>query len=232
VQKKKQITHFGIAPLFHKAALQFALRWLRENNNKLRVHKSRIEWIERMATCNWRWPRHLANQDFASSYWENPNLAADLLSYLRKKWSTLDSSRPGKLKKFMAFNVTVPWDNSFNTRAAVKEAEEYERRCQARRPPDDAPIEMFNEWIKNNWIEWDKRKYSGPTPSTIGDVPIWKLEDAQIANAFAKSADGFLASKTQIREARRQVIADHLASKEFAAKVLDEDGFLIVGKVA
>jgi hypothetical protein len=129
----------------------------------------------------------------------------------------------------------VPWDDSFNTRAAVAEASridkiilEAEKKLSPVPPGGRATTEAdynFHAWAQS---EWAKRTHSGPVPSRIGDVPVWDLQDGNIATAFEKSPGGFPVSKSDVREARRQVIADHRAGERFAEKVLDKDGLLQV----
>jgi hypothetical protein len=97
MQKKKQIRKYSVAPLFHKAALQFVMRW----KEPIRVHKSWIEGIERVAACCPQWPRHMANQDWGECYHQAPNLAAALLNFLRERWTKIETSKPRKLKNFL-----------------------------------------------------------------------------------------------------------------------------------
>src|ERR1039457_4163954 len=106
MQKKKQIRHYSVAPLFHKAALEFVAQWEKE---PIGVTLNWIEKIERMAACEPRWQRHLANEHFCNSYWQAPNLAAALLNYLRERFASLERQKHGKLKKFLARNLSVPW---------------------------------------------------------------------------------------------------------------------------
>lgn len=226
MQNKKQINEWSVAPLFHKAALKFTLRWMRKHNCKLRVRESDIQSIERMAACNPRWPQHLANQDFTDSYWQFPDLAAALLNFLRQKWSKLETSRSGKLKKILSHEAELTWDDEFNSCAAVKEAEEYETRCQERRPPDGAPVEAFNKWIKTNWIEWANRKFSGPIPNTLGQVRILDLQDQEIQKAIAKLSGMKEVTVDEVAKNRRWVAREHQAAKKFSEQVLDKSRFL------
>jgi hypothetical protein len=230
MQKKRQIRSYSVAPLFHKAALKFVMQW----KERMRVHKSWIESIERFAACCPRWPRHMAKQDWSECYRRAPNLSAALLNCLREKWAKLATSKPQKLKFFLARNSCVPWDDSFNTAAAVKEANEIKKICDANAPK--IPVPAGGRAVTQADLDhlefcrkvWAGRKFHGPVPSTIGDVPVWDLQDRDIAIAFEKSSSGFPVSKGDVREARRQVIADHRAGERFAKKVLDKDGFLQV----
>ena len=76
----------------------------------------------------------MANQDWSERYHQAPNLAAALLNFLRERWTKLETSKPRKLKKFLAQNGSVPWDDSFNSRSAVQEAKELQKICDANVP--------------------------------------------------------------------------------------------------
>jgi len=229
--KKRNISHFGVAPLFHKAALQFVRR-----KSMGRFHKSWIERIERVASCEPRWPRHLALQDFGDCYWQAPDLAAALLNFLRERWASLEKQKHGKLKKFLARNLSVPWDDSFKkSRASLQEAKELQKIFEAHAPKIPMPpggravtqADLDHEDFCQKL--WAGRKFPGPVPSTIGDVGVFYLQDRDVAIAFEKSPGGFSVSKADVREARRQVIAEHRAAEKFAKAVLDKDGFLQAG---
>src|SRR5690242_2641600 len=123
MQKKKHIKKYSIAPLFNKAALQFVLVWVSKQkyDTDKHVHRSWIESIEYFAAVCPKWPRHMADNDFTTAYWQFPDLAAALLNELRQHWVKLGKTRPGKLKKFMADNCSVKWNDSFNTSEALAE---------------------------------------------------------------------------------------------------------------
>jgi hypothetical protein len=237
VQKKKQIRHYSVAPLFNKAALQFVLRLLRlPKNNEMRVPLNWIEKIERMAACEPRWQRHLANEHFCNSYWQAPNLAAALLNYLRERWASLERQKHGKLKKFLARNLSVPWDDSFKkSRASIEEAKELQKICDANTPKIPMPVggrpvtQADLDHMEFERKVWAGRKFPGPVPTTIGDVCVLELEDTDIANAFEKSPGGYRVSKQTIHDVRRQINAEHRAFDKFAKAVLDKDGFLQAG---
>jgi hypothetical protein len=231
MQKKIQIRKYSVAPLFHKAALQFVMQW----KERMRVHKSWIKMIERFAACCPSWPRHMANQDWSDCYHQAPNLSAALLNCLREKWAKLETSKPQKLKNFLARNLTVKWENSFNSPEALAEWKclaALQQVEEAKRPP--VPEGGRAPMIEDQQIDdalrkiWSRRKHTGPGPDSLGNVPVWDLQDSDIAIAFEKSSGGFPGSKGDVREARRQVIADHIAGERFAEKVLDKDGFLQV----
>jgi hypothetical protein len=233
MQKKKQISHFSVAPLFHETALEFVAQWQKE---QMRVHLNWIIGIERIAACEPRWPRHMAMQDFADCYWQAPDLAAALLNCLRERWASLEKQKHGKLKKFLARNISVPWDDSFKkSRASLQEAKELQKICDAHAPKIPMPAggrattQADLDHLAFCRKVWAGRKFPGPVPSTIGDVPVWDLQDGAVAIAFEKSPGGFPVNKGDVREARRQVIADHRAAEKFAKAFLDKDGFIQAG---
>jgi len=234
MQKKKQISHYSVAPLFHKAALEFVTRkWKGEPKH---VTLNWIEKIEQMAACEPRWQRHLANERFCNSYWQAPNLAAALLNYLRERWASLEKQKHGKLKKFLARNLSVLWDDSFKkSRASIEEAKELQKICDAHAPKIPmlggarAATQADLDHMEFERKVWAGRKFPGPVPTTIGDVCVLELEDADIANAFEKSPGGYRVSKQTIHDARRQINAEHRAAEKFTRAVLDKNGFLQAG---
>ena len=200
----------------------------------MRVHKSWIEAIEPVAACCPQW-RHMANQDWSERYHQAPNLAAALLNFLRERWTKLETSKPRKLKKFLAQNGSVPWDDSFNSRSAVQEAKELQKICDANVPKipmiggSRAVTQADLDHLEFCRKVWAGRKFTRPVPTTIGDVHVSYLQDRDIAIAFEKTPGGFPVSKGDVHEARRQVNADHRAGERFAKKVLDKDDFLQAG---
>jgi hypothetical protein len=249
MQIKKQIRKYSVAPLFHKAALKFMLKWLGDHNRSAHINKEWIESVERFAVCNPHWPQHMAAQDWCGTYitikgkrvWmpgayrKNPDLAAALLNFLREKWAKLETSKPQKLKSFLAHNLTVKWENAFNSPEALAEWKclaALQQVEEAKRPP--VPVGGRAPMIEDQQIDdalrkiWSGRKHLGPGPDNLGNVPVWDLQDSDIAIAFEKSSGGFPVNKSDVREARRQVITDHRAGEKFAKKVLDKDGFLQV----
>ena len=202
----------------------------------MRVPLQWIEKIERMAACEPWWPRHLANEHFCNSYWQAPNLAAALLNYLHERWASLESQKHGKLKKFLARNLSVPWDDSFNkSRASIQEAKGLQKICDAHAPKNPVgPLtrEQYDQELAHlNFCQkiWAGRKFPGPVPTTMDDVCVWELADTDIANAFEKSPGGYWVDKQTIHDVRRQIIAEHRAAEKFAKAVLDKDGFLQAG---
>ena len=230
MQKKIPITSYGVATIFHKEALQFVFHW----NEPMGVSESWIESIERVAACCPLWPHHMVIQDFGQSYQQAPNIAAALLNSLRQKWGRLEKSKAGKLKKFLSQSPVVKWDDSFNSRAAVKEGEEI-RKFLKEKEPQISMICGAREVTKadldhlelSNTL-WANRKHSGPVPDTFGNVSISFLQDQEVQRAVEKLPWGKGIVIHDIVKARKWVIANQLAGKKFAAKVLDKDGFLHV----
>lgn len=232
MQKKKQISKYSVASLFHKDALEFVARWEKE---LLRVPLTWIECVERVAACDPRWPRHMAMQDFEHCYWQAPDLAAALLNFLRERWARLERQKHGKLKKFLARNQSFPWDDSFKkSSASIEEAKELQKICDANAPKIPmvggcrAVTQADLDHIGFCRKVWAGRKFPGPVPTTIGDIGVRNLEDADIANAFEKSLGGYSVSKQTIHDVRRQIIAEHRTAEKFTKAVLDKDGFLQV----
>jgi hypothetical protein len=228
MQKKIQIRTRGVATIFKKAALQFVLRW----NESMRVHESWLDAIERVAACCPLWPRHMADQDFGDSYRQAPDLAAALLNFLRKKWGRLEKSKAGKLKKFLSQNPVVKWDDSFNSRAAVEEANKIQKHLSQiapKVPPGGrATTKADYEHLALSRTMWANRKHSGPVPDTLGNVPLWDLHEQEIQRAVEKLPWGIGIEIDDIVKARKWVVTNQRDGKKFAEKVLDKDGFLHV----
>ncbi len=201
----------------------------------MRIHESWVTGIELIAACDPLWPRHMVEQDFGSCYFQSPNLAAALLNYLRNdKWSRINNSKAGKLKKFLSQNSVVKWDDSFNSRAAVKEVERIreilkEKDNRPKTPSGGrAPVKGDYEFLQLSKTMWANRKYSGPVPDTFGNVPVWDLQDKQIKAAIEKLPWGIGVKIDDIIKARKWIVANQRASKNFTKKVLDKEGFLHV----
>jgi hypothetical protein len=228
LQKKIQIMTHGVATIYHKDALQFVLRW----KESMRVHESWIDAIERVAARCPLWPQHMAEQDFGDSYRQAPDLAAALLNFLRKKLGRLEKSKAGKLKKFLSQNPVVKWDDSFNSREAVEEAnkiQKYLSQIAPKVPPGGrATTKADYEHLALSRTMWANRKHSGPVPDTVGNVPIWDLQEQEIQRAVEKLPWGIGVTIDDIVKARKWVVANQRAGKRFAKKVLDKDGFLHV----
>lgn len=236
MQNKIQIRTHGVATIFHKDALQFVLGWLRVHEEEhLRVHVGWINSIEQVAACCPLWPKHMTEQDFGSSYFQSPNLAAALLNYLRNdKWSRIESSKAGKLKKFLSQYPSVKWDDSFNSRAAVEEANRIRDILKERDNRPETPsggraaVQEDFEFLQLSRTMSANRKHSGPVPDTLGDVPVWDLQDKQIQSAIKKLPWGMGVKVDDIVKARKWVVANQRAGKKFAGRILDKDGFLHV----
>ena len=116
MQNKIQIQKHGFAVIYKEAALQFVLRWLREHKSKMRVHRDWIFPIEFAAACPVYW-REYWKHELVNCYTEEPDLTAALLNFLREKWSKLETSKAGKLKRFMSQNLAVPWQRGMIPKA-------------------------------------------------------------------------------------------------------------------
>lgn len=179
MQNKIQIRKHGFAVIYKKAALQFVLRWLRKSKSKMSVHHDWIFPIEFAAACPVYW-RDLWKHELVNCYTQNPDLTAALLNYLRVKWSKLETSKAGKLKRFLSQNPAVTWQR-----------------------------EMI------------------PKADSMGNVPLWDLQDGEIAIAFQKSLGGSQVSIDDVVKARKWIVANQRSFEKYAAKVLDADGFLL-----
>ncbi len=108
MQKRKDVSTRGFAPIFKKDALQFALKW----PEPMLAHKSWIEMIEICAASPGVLNQHF-RVNFALAYAAEPDLAAALLNFLRGKWRNLEKSKAGKLKRFLSQNTAVKWERGF-----------------------------------------------------------------------------------------------------------------------
>ena len=180
MQNKIQIPKYGFAVIYKKNALQFVLRWLRKKKSKIRVHHDWIFPIEFAAACPVYWREYWKRQ-LVDCYTQEPDLTAALLNCLRVKWSKLETSKAGRLKRFLSQNPAVPWQQGINVKA-------------------------------------DK----------VGNVPIWVMQDGEIAIAFEKSPGGASVTIDDVVKARKWVVANQSDGEKFAEKVLDKDGFLHV----
>ena len=102
MQKKIHPTKAGFAVIFKKDALQFVRQW----RKPITVHKSWVDTIEIMAADPAIFVKRLT-QDFAGAYEYEPDLAAALLNFMRRKWANLEKSKAGKLKKFIATTPAI-----------------------------------------------------------------------------------------------------------------------------
>jgi hypothetical protein len=245
-QKRIEIKHRGVATLFKKAALQFVLRWLRKQKSKRRIPDGWIESINQVAACDPHWPPHMIAQDWCGTfinikgqrkwmpgaYQQYPDLAAALLNFLRQKWSKLEKSRAGRLKKFLSANTVAKWDDEFNSQAAVEEAKEKRKMISAiapKRPPGFTSGEVTDEdrkFFAEAEKIWASRKHRGVVPDEFGNVSQWDLHDGELAVAFEKLPGGNGVTIDEVAKARKWVAKEQFIGEKFAAKVLDESGFL------
>jgi hypothetical protein len=235
LQNKIQITSYGVATIYHKDALQCVFRWLRAHKTEnLCVHVGFIHAVEQVAACCPLWPRHMVLQNFATAYFQHPNLTAALLHDLRQKWGRLERSKAGKLKKYFSQNPVVKWDDSFNSRAAIKEAEAIRKFLKEKEPQipmtggarEVTQADLDHLALSDNI--WAKRKHAGPVPEPLGNVPLRDLPDKHIQTALEKLPWGKGITIDDIVKARQWVAVEQRAGKKLAEKVLDKDGFLQV----
>jgi hypothetical protein len=250
-QKRIEVKHRGVATIFKKAALQFVLHWLRKRKCKKRIHAGWVESINQVAACNPHWPSHMAAQDWCGTfvnvkgkrewmpgaYQQYPDLAAALLNFLRQKWSKLEKSRAGRLKRFLSSSTVAKWNDEFNSRAAVVEAEEKRKMISAitpKRPPGFTSSEVTEEDRKFSAEAakiWASRKHSGIIPDEFGNVSQWDLHDGELAIAFEKLPGGNGVTIDEVAKARKWVAKEQIAGEKFATKVLDENGFLFLKEI-
>lgn len=248
MQKKIQIERHGVATLFHKEALQFVLRWLRQNNKeRRRFHVGWIESVEHVAANCPLWPPHMVKQDWngfhsatvdvAGCHQQAPELAETLLFFLQRKWRRLEGSKLGQLKKYFSHSPVVKWEDSFNWPTAVKEAEEIRKICDENEPKFPM-VGGSREVTQADWDHlafcrnlWAKRRHSGPVPDTMGNVPIGDLKDKNIQSAVEKLPWGKGITVDDVVKARKWVVANQNAGKKFAAEILDDGGYLCVGQL-
>jgi hypothetical protein len=111
MQRKINPKRRGFAVIFKKDALQFVSRW----HKPMPVHEMWIHSIEIMA-ADPKFYSQFSSGEFWICYLDNPDLAAALLNFLRKKWSKLEKSKAGKLKKFLSQNSAIKWERGFVAR--------------------------------------------------------------------------------------------------------------------
>lgn len=273
----------GIATLFVKEAIEFALKWPEKGHISL----SGIEKINRYAA----WPEMMvgiwtkrspeeqkkleqaldsfpecqrpfalslfepkkfrpgmAVEEFAKDYAFSPDFFAALLNLLRRKWRALEKSKAGKLKRFMARNNALKWDESCahafgdlpGFRAAVQEAEKIREKLASIQPklrPLEATLgirmgaravtDEDERFFKKAQRLWNNRKHRNRVvPDQMGNVAIWDLQDAQIAIAFEKSPGGSPVTIDDVIKARTWVAKHQREAEKFISKHVDKDGVL------
>ena len=109
MQKRIDLSNRGFFTIYKKDALQFASRWHEPGT----VHK---RWVEMIGIYAAR-PEILQTAfrvNFAEDYRAWPDLFAALLNFLRQKFSKLEKSKAGRLKKFLSQNSSVKWERGFH----------------------------------------------------------------------------------------------------------------------
>ena len=203
MQKRIDTPRRGVAVLFHKDALQFVQRWQVKWGKPVLVDVGWIEAVERAASNCPLWPRHMVNQDLAE---------VGLL--------TVESADfPPGMKRYL--DVTG-------------------RRIAT----DEYLAPSLLDFLKKKWARLERSKAGklkkflaqntcakwqdgfGATPDDLGNVNLWDLQDGELARAFEKSSGGRTVKIDDVTKARKWVAANVRAGEKFAAKVLDENGFL------
>ena len=244
MQKKIDIPHRGVATIFKKDALEFVRNWdkpivrLCLNKDQSRweqvrvrkIHKSWIQNIELVAACCPQWPKHMIAQEFTHCYWQLPDLTAALLNFLREKWAALETSKAGKLKRFLSQNTAVKWVEGFASREAVEEANAIRKILKEKQPnlPCPRPVtEEDEKFFQLSETMWANRKHrSGIVPDEFGNVNAWALNDGQLAATFEHSRGGEVVTIEDVVKARRWVVENQREGEAFAETVLDKDGYL------
>lgn len=225
MQKRIDIPTRDFAVIFNKDALQFVLRW----RKPMRVGKNWINGIDEAAATP---ENEFCRNIFKQLYSQEPDLAAALLNFMRQKWSRLETSKAGKLKRFLSQNTCAKWHESFASRAAVEEADRLRKIISQKAPKPFVGARVFTEedakfFAWSNEV-WATRKHSGVVPDQFGNVSLWDLQDGEIATAFEKSPGGQPVEIEDVRKARKWVVANIRAGEKYANKVLDKDGLLHV----
>jgi hypothetical protein len=236
MQNRIDIQTRGFHEIFKKDALEFVRDWdkpivricLNKDQSRWehvlvrKIHQSWIDQIELVAA----WPEWARN--FAESYLKAPDLAAALLNFMRQKWSKLEMSKAGKLKKFLSQSTAVKWEPGFgpcNT-VAINKIIDWQNTHKPLVGARAMTKEDEKYFAENPAVKWQPG--DGAACDSMATCNIWHLQDGPLATAFEHSPGGEVVTKAQVREARRWVIANQLASKKFAEKVLDNDGFIHV----
>jgi hypothetical protein len=232
LQKKIQPKRRGVGTLFKKDALRFVLKW----PVKGRAAISGIYQINNYAGSPNLWAKMFA-KDFAEDYAFSPDLFAALLNFLRGKWRALEKSKAGKLKKFIAENMAVKWDESFASRAAVEEANKIRTFLSEREPkvpPGGRAVTKEDEdFILMARTMWAKRQHrSGVVPDKFGNVSAWDLQDKEIKTAFEKSPGGFSVSIADVVKARKWVAKHQFEGDKFEANCVSAEGYIYLKKRA
>jgi|GEM_PF-5847401 hypothetical protein len=189
MQNKIDIPTRGVATIFKKDALEFVRSWdkpivrLCLNKEQSRweqmpvrkIPKGWIQDIENVAACCPQWPKHMIAQEFTNCYWQLPDLTAALLNFLRQKWAALETSKAGKLKRFLSQNTAVKWVEGFASREAVEEANAIRQILKEKQPHKNIPCprpvtEEDEKFFQLSQTMWANRQHSGVVPDEFGNV--------------------------------------------------------------
>jgi hypothetical protein len=234
MQNRNDIQTRGFDVIFKKDALEFIMKWphpiVRQRFNKdssrweqVQVRKIPQSWINDIARVA-AWPEWARN--FAESYVQAPDLAAALLNHLHQKWAALETSKAGKLKRFLSQNTAVKWEPGFgpaNT-VAINKLLEWQKTQKPFVGARAVTKKDEKFWAENPPVEW--KPGDGAARDCMGMCNIWHLQDGQIATAFEHSLGGEVVDADEVAKARKWVVANQRAGESFAEKVLDKDGYL------
>ena len=114
-------------------------------------------------------------QEFTNCYWQLPDLTAALLNFLRQKWAALETSKAGKLKRFLSQNTAVKWVEGFASREAVEEANAIRQILKEKQPHKNIPCprpvtEEDEKFFQLSQTMWANRQHSGVVPDEFGNV--------------------------------------------------------------
>jgi len=156
MQKRIDPSSRGFFTIFKKDALQFVMRWHEQST----VHESWVTQIGIYAASpevlrmHWR-------VNFVNDYLAWPDLAAALLNFLRQKFSKLETSKAGKLKKFISQNNCVKWERGFGAKpdslgyCSIWDLQDGEIGSAFQHSPGGCEVEIGDvtkarRWVKEN----------------------------------------------------------------------------------
>jgi len=156
MQKRIDISNRGFFTIYKKDALQFASRWHEPGTVPKR-------WVEMIGIYAAR-PEILQTAfrvNFAEDYRAWPDLFAALLNFLRQKFSKLETSKAGKLKKFISQNNCVKWERGFGAKpdslgyCSIWDLQDGEIGSAFQHSPGGCEVEIGDvtkarRWVKEN----------------------------------------------------------------------------------
>ena len=159
MQKRIDTPRRGVAVLFHKDALQCVQKYQARWRKPVLVHVGWINEVETVAARSPLWPKHMTNEDLAAAWWAEPDLTAELLCCLRRKWAMLERSKAGKLKKFMAQNTCAKWPLKTNKPKPDKmgnvclwDLQDQEIEIAFENSPVGVPVEIDDVTKARKWV--------------------------------------------------------------------------------